>query len=172
MKNPFQIRRFEATDAEEVQNVARSSWHFTYKDIYSTEEIDQRVDKWYNISGLKSIVEYMDQGLTELVVMENTSIGQIVGFSQIGFRKYWEYEQVPDQPIWLTRIYLHPNVIGNGLGRKLLHRAEQFVRNHNLSSYMVEVHRDNIIGKNFYLKIEFEPVGQNDDSIHLRRTLD
>ncbi len=50
----------------------------------------------------------------------------------------------------LFRIYLFPEYIGKGIGRRLLLRWEAFLRQNGVRGYTVYVHSRNKMGKDFY----------------------
>ncbi|MDW8234901.1 MAG: GNAT family N-acetyltransferase, partial [Roseiflexaceae bacterium] len=55
----------------------------------------------------------------------------------------------------LFRIYLLPTYIGRGIGSGLLQRGEAFLRDQGVDSYFCYVHKDNELGKRFYLRQGF-----------------
>src|SRR5262245_55974228 len=74
------------------------------------------------------------------------SRSQIIGFCNIG---------LPTRGAQLSRLYLPPTYIGRGIGRRLLERGEAFMRTRRLPSYYCFVHKDNELGKRFYLRHGF-----------------
>jgi len=81
----------------------------------------------------------------------------------VGYDRFWETGK-KNLPLELFRIYLDPAIIGQGLGKDLLEKVENFVRNTGEKSYIVGVHEKNIIGLNFYKKMGFEPFKSNSEA--------
>jgi GNAT superfamily N-acetyltransferase len=71
----------------------------------------------------------------------------------------------------LFRIYLRPTYIGMGSG--LLERGEHFLRTRRVSSYHCFVHKDNELGKRFYLRQGFRHVraADQDDECYMEKVL-
>ena len=78
---------------------------------------------------------------------------KIIGFCNIGIHQ---------QSAELYRIYLLPAFIGQGIGRRLLSLGEAFVMEHDIDSYFCFVHKNNEIGKRFYLNFGFKHISEKD----------
>jgi len=90
--------------------------------------------------------------------------GRIIGFCNIG---------ATGRGAELFRIYLRPAFIGTGVGSGLLERGEHFVRTRGFPSYYCFVHKDNELGKRFYLRQGFRhlPGSDQDDEWYMEKTL-
>ncbi len=83
----------------------------------------------------------------------------MVGYANGGrrtrpWRSPFRKAQVRNLPLgWeLFRIYLLPEYIGKGTGRRLLLRWEEFLSERGVRKYAVYIHSKNKIGKDFYRK--------------------
>ena len=71
---------------------------------------------------------------------------RVIGFSHIRHsRMGWE----------LLRIYLLPEYIGKGVGKKLLSFGELFLRRKKVNRYIVSAHAKNRLAIEFYLRNGF-----------------
>jgi ribosomal protein S18 acetylase RimI-like enzyme len=73
----------------------------------------------------------------------------------------------------LYRIYLLPAYIGQGIGRKLLEHGEKFLMEHGVNTYSCFVHKDNEIGKRFYVSRGFQHITEkdHDDEWYMQKTI-
>ncbi|MCH8906566.1 MAG: GNAT family N-acetyltransferase [Candidatus Heimdallarchaeota archaeon] len=62
----------------------------------------------------------------------------------------------------LGRLYIKPDLIGKGLGSKLLTLGETWVRSKKFTEYYPYVHENNRLGISFYLRKGFERVHELD----------
>ena len=145
------FRPLHATDAPAIQAVALEAWRYTYRDIYNPQFIENFVAGNYSPQAILALLPRIAAGqmFFQLAVRGD----QILGFCNIA---------VSEQNAQLLRIYLLPSQIGQGLGRKLLGLGETFIRNHELPKYFCFVHKDNQIGKRFYLRNGFQHVIEKD----------
>jgi ribosomal protein S18 acetylase RimI-like enzyme len=153
-------RPLGAEDAEAVFDAAWEAWRFTYATIFDTVFVDQFVRTNYAPDRLRALVPavaaqhmFFDVALDE---------DHVVGFCHIG---------VTPRGAELFRIYLRP--IGMGVGSGLLERGEHFLRTRRVSSYHCFVHKDNELGKRFYLRQGFRHVraADRDDERYMEKVL-
>ncbi len=145
----FTIRNLTPQDFEQVYQVAKRSWLFTYKDIFDQKFIEGFVKKHYSPVALKNHLEWVKENGGWSKVVENQE-GKIVGFCFIGPFK---------NSLWrLWRIYLDPEFIGQGIGSSLLQEGEKFLKDSGIDQYIVFVHPKNKIGISFYQKMGFTRV--------------
>jgi ribosomal protein S18 acetylase RimI-like enzyme len=85
---------------------------------------------------------------------------------------FWHIAQTK-QGMKLLRIYLRPGYIGKGIGRTLLRQGEEFIKSRGYHSYFCFVHKDNELGKGFYLRNGFTHLVENDqeDDWHMEKRL-
>lgn len=153
-------REFQEKDAEEIQQVAKQAWLFTYKNIFSNEFIDHFIKTNYDPKNLVRIVKFMEKGLTSFQLAIDTE--KIVGYMHIGYTNYQMSTQSDISPIELHRIYLLPQYISKGIGKELLNLAEKFVLSKDHHMYSCFVHKKNVIGQKFYFKNGFIHIPEKD----------
>jgi diamine N-acetyltransferase len=144
-------RPLRAEDADAVFDAAREAWRFTYATIFDTVFIDQFVRTNYAPDRLSALVPAVAaQHMFFDVALDGD---RIVGFCNIG---------VTPRGAELFRIYLMPAYIGMGVGNGLLERGEHFLRTRRVPSYHCFVHKDNELGKRFYLRRGFRHLSDSD----------
>jgi ribosomal protein S18 acetylase RimI-like enzyme len=156
------FRQLKESDAPSIQAVALEAWRYTYRTIFDQQFIENFVRRNYAPEATVALLPRVHSGSMLFDVAEQES--KIVGFCNIG---------VTEQGAQLLRIYLLPAYIGQGLGRKLLRLGEDFVNAHGISTYFCFVHKDNEIGKRFYLRSSFRHVTEkdHDDEWYMEKTL-
>jgi ribosomal protein S18 acetylase RimI-like enzyme len=137
-------RSLQTSDAEAVFAVAREAWEFTYATLFDPAFIDQFVGTNYAPERLRELVPLVEA--REICFDVALDADQIIGFCNIGMSA---------RGAQLFRIYLRPAYIGGGIGSVLLERGEGFVRERGLPFYYCFVHKDNELGKRFYLRHGF-----------------
>lgn len=148
--------------AKELKNVALKSWLFTYKDIYSKDFIKNFIVENYSEEAITNALKWAEENSGWSYIAKDGD--KIVGYITIG----------PQENTWrLWRIYLLPEYIGKGIGNKLLELGEEFLKKQQTSNYFVFVHKNNQIGKGFYLKKGFEhiPEKDNDEEWYMEKPL-
>jgi diamine N-acetyltransferase len=144
-------RPLRAEDADAVFDAAREAWRFTYATIFDTVFIDQFVRTNYAPDRLSALVPAVAaQHMFFDVALDGD---RIIGFCNIG---------VTPRGAELFRIYLRPAYIGMGVGSGLLERGEHFLRTRRVPSYHCFVHKDNELGKRFYLRRGFRHLSDSD----------
>jgi ribosomal protein S18 acetylase RimI-like enzyme len=133
--------------------VALEAWQHTYRDIFDPQFIEHFVNRNYAPEAIASLFPRLHSGTMCFYVAEHKS--KVIGFCNIGFG-----QQIAE----LYRIYLLPAYIGQGVGRKLLESGENFLLEHGMNIYFCFVHKDNEIGKRFYVRAGFQHVAQKDHS--------
>ncbi len=137
------VRLFKSDDATAVAAVARKAWHYTYKDIFSKEKIEEFL-----------AAHYVPSNLVEGNTLRNSfwvaeDKGKVIGYIQIG-----QFQG----KMKLFRMYLDPDYIGKGVGSMLLETAEKFMVQHGVKKYVLEVHPQNKLGLSFYRRKGFYEV--------------
>ena len=158
----IKVRELREIDAQEVYEVALEAWQYAYKDIYSSDFIQNFVNENYAPALLLRLVPCIQVGQQFFHVALAQS--SVVGFCHIAKTK---------QGMELLRIYLRPAHIGKGVGRALLRHGEEFIKSQGYHSYFCFVHKDNELGKNFYLTNGFTHLVENDreDDWHMEKRL-
>jgi len=156
------IRPLKESDAPRIQAVALEAWQYTYRNIFDQQFIENFVHRNYALERILSLFPRLRSGTMFFHVAEHES--KVVGFCHIG---------IDGKTAELYRIYLLPAYIGQGLGRGLLERGEQFLREHEINRYFCYVHKDNDVGKRFYARSGFRhvPEEDHDDEWYMRKEL-
>jgi len=138
-------------DVNAVFEVARVAWQFTYATIFDAAFIDQFVSTNYAPDRLRALVPMV--AAREMFFDVALDGSRIIGFCNIG---------LTPRGAELFRVYLRPAYIGMGVGSGLLERGEHFLRMRGAPSYHCFVHKDNELGKRFYLRRGFRHVSGSD----------
>jgi ribosomal protein S18 acetylase RimI-like enzyme len=134
-----------AGDVKQVQLVALKAWKFTYRKIYSTKSIERYVSSYYSDQRFKERLPRVRKGFDWFFVALDGK--RVIGYSHIGRGRIgWE----------LLRIYLLPQYIGKGIGKKLLQLGEAFLKRKKARTYFVTSHKRNRLGIEFYLRNGFK----------------
>src|SRR5262245_5863736 len=152
-----------ADDVDAVFETARVAWQFTYATIFDPAFIDQFVRTHYAPDRLQSLVALVAaQRMFFDVALDGD---QVIGFCNLG--------PTPRGGAELFRIYLRPVYIGTGVGSRLLERGQEFLRARGFAAYHCFVHRNNEIGKRFYLRRGFRHISTSDrdDEWYMEKTL-
>jgi ribosomal protein S18 acetylase RimI-like enzyme len=151
------IRKMKPADTEQVQNVARISWHSTYEGIIPRKVQDQFLSSAYSS-------ERMQQRLNHSHLFVAEARGKIAGFANFSaVNKEGKAE--------LGAIYLHPEEQGKGIGTALLNKGIEALD--GVKEIYINVERDNETGKNFYIAKGFEPIKEFEEEFegHLLMTI-
>lgn len=132
------VREAIPEDVERIRSVARETWHAAYDDILGPEAVDDTLDEWYTLDGLR---EQAGDSEHAFYVAETDGI---VGFAQAS----------PDSErggVWaLIRLYVLPDRWGEGIGTRLLEHIEADARDAGAERLRLGVLTDNDIGVSFY----------------------
>ena len=145
------IRQFTGEDADGVYAAALEAWQYTYGNIFDAQFIENFVRTNYAPERLATVVPRLESGQMFFHVAVCDS--QIAGFCHIG---------ITDHGAELFRIYLRPSYIGQGIGSKLLSLGEAWAAAHGAHTLYCFVHKDNELGKQFYLRNGFRHVAERD----------
>ena len=151
MQSDVVFRPVHESDASDIYAVAMEAWRYTYRTIFDQQFIEDFVNQHYAPEATLSLFPRIRSGSMFFHVAEHES--KIIGFCNIGIDK---------QNAELFRIYLLPTFIGKGLGHKLLELGEAFLVQHGIDSYFCFVHKNNEIGKQFYIRSGFKHNSEKD----------
>lgn len=131
-------------DASAIAQLARESWHGACDDFLGKDNVDEIVDEWYTLDGLRDAAESSDSVF--VVAVED---GDVLGFAHAGLTS--------ERDLWiLFRIYVSPNYWGDGIGTALLEHVETELKDCGVSIYELAVLAENDIGISFYESRGFE----------------
>lgn len=154
-------RQFISSDADQVYEVAKKSWENTYRDIFSFEFINNFVNRAYKPDNLRNTISRIEDGWTGFWVAEDGN--RVIGFAQVGYSSSEMEKGDPENEVYLYRIYIDPAYLGKGIGSRLLQLVENWVKRENKNHYCCFCHKDNTLGKQFYLKKKFEHTSNRDN---------
>lgn len=156
-----EIIPFSKKYARSVRSVALKSWKYTYKNIYTPEEINRYIETNYVPKHLALLESFVKDGIISFNLAKVR--GKIVGFCHIGKK----------DEVVLFRIYLLPEWMGKGIGRMLLDEGEKWVTETKAKEYATTVQKKNTTGIRFYEKNGFirDDSLDKDDEVGYRKTL-
>jgi ribosomal protein S18 acetylase RimI-like enzyme len=146
-------RSLQTSDVDAVFAVAREAWQFTYATIFDPAFVDQFVRTNYAPERLCALVPLVEAHQMFFDVALDAD--QIIGFCNIGMTA---------RGAELFRIYLRPAYIGRRIGSTLLERGEGFLQTRGFPTYYCFVHKDNELGKRFYLRHGFRHRPESDQN--------
>ena len=150
------IRKMKKRDISQVQHVARTSWHSTYKGIIPLEIQEKFLDIAYSRVNMKSRLKQS----TIFVAEVNRKI--------VGFANYSPVNS--GGSVELGAIYLYPEYQGKGIGTAFLKKG---IENLGALEIHLNVERNNNIGTTFYHAKGFEIVSEFEENFdgHILKTV-
>jgi diamine N-acetyltransferase len=146
-------------DVPEVQAVALKAWTFAYRRYgLSLKLIQKFVSERYSTDSFeKTVLPSIRKGDSQFYLA--TDKGKTIGYSNAG-PGTWSWE--------LYRIYLLPEYIGKGVGKKLLLLAEDFLRSKKARKYHLYVWQENKAALDFYKRNGFAKLeGKNKNKVEI-----
>lgn len=158
-------RMLRRADVLEVQDVALKAWMSNYPRYgVSVSTVKRFVRERYSTDSFeKYVFPSIQKRKSQFYVA--TDEEKIIGYSNAGPGS-WGWE--------LYRIYLLPEYIGTGIGKKLLIRCERFLRSKKARKYHCYVYKKNLQGLAFYYRNDFvklESKDKNRNEICLEKKL-
>lgn len=150
MQVEFIIRKMQKEDIQQVQQVSKASWNYTYEGIIPFEIQESFLKFAYND-------EMMQRRLENSFIWIAEVNGKIVGFANFSPVK-------EDGETELTAIYLNPEYQGKGIGTALLN--EGIINLEDAKEIFINVEKDNSIGTTFYKAKGFKVVSEFDDDFN------
>ena len=156
-------RTLKKSDVAEVQRAARKAWMNTYRETVPVTLINRFLSERYSDTSFEKVFQSIAKGSAQF----NLAIDgrKIVGYANVRRgQRGWE----------LYRIYLLPEYIGKGIGRRLLKLGEQFFKKKNARKYYVYVYSRNKRALDFYSRNGFVRVKEKDKKpeLYLEKRLD
>ncbi|MBW3519469.1 GNAT family N-acetyltransferase [Flavobacterium sp. NKUCC04_CG] len=134
-----------ADNVDLVQPLAQSIWEVTYKDIITAEQIDYMLNRMYSVQKIKE--EIANGYVWELAVVDQRIIG------------YLDYVLQADARVFLSKIYLNPQVQSRGFGLEFLNRVVNYTKAANGKSIYLTVNKNNVKAISFYKRNGFKQIG-------------
>ncbi len=147
-------RKLRRKDVGQIQKVALKAWMHAYRKIYTLKNIRRFVSRYYSDERFEKVVfpAIRDAQACFHVALDGN---RVIGYSHVGkSRAGWE----------LLRIYLLPRYIGKGIGKRLLHLNERFLKNRGARRYFVYAHARNRLSTSFYRRNGFARMKGKDAS--------
>ncbi|WP_265108617.1 GNAT family N-acetyltransferase [Halosolutus halophilus] len=156
------IRQATTEDVWAVHETARESWHAAYDDLLGRDRVDEIVDEWYAIGEIESSIDDT-RGRDDaafLVVESAADAGSEPTETDERCRGFAHIVPWPEDErvAYLVRIYVRPELWGEGIGTALLEHLEAECEE-VFDRLRLAVLADNEIGVSFYESRGFERVG-------------
>ena len=144
-------RTIKKGDVAEIQSVARKAWMHTYRETVPVTLINRFLSERYSDSSFERVFQLIAKDSSQFNLAVDGQ--KIVGYANVRRgQRGWE----------LYRIYLLPEYIGKGVGKRLLKLGEQFFKKKNARKYYVYVYSRNKRALDFYSKNGFVRVKEKD----------
>lgn len=153
----FQIRKMQIKDITQVQDVAKTSWNATYKDIIPFQVQESFLRMAYSEGMLL-------KRLNNSLFLVSEFKGEIVGFANF-------YSEKNQEKVELAAIYFYPDYQGKGMGSALLQAGIASIT--GVNKIYVNVEKENEVGLRFYRAKGFEIIEEFDDDFdgHILKTV-
>jgi len=138
-------------DFVKIRKIAIKGWIWSY-DYLPAEKLTNLVNKYYSNKSLEKSLKNVKTGKDCFIVAENNN--KIIGFIHAGMKTKDKGE--------LHRFYLEIEFIGKGVGKKLLIRAEKFLKSKNCKKYFTFVNKNGKRAPEFYSRNGFQRVPEKD----------
>lgn len=139
MVSDITIRRATSDDIADIQRVARASWHEAYSDLMDDDAIDEMLEEGYSEEFLSA-------------ALDSTEMALFVAQDEYSVVGYVSCEPPTEGDIGRVSIYVSPDYWGEGIGTKLLERAEEYLGTKGASTLQDVVLSGNDVGNAFYSK--------------------
>lgn len=158
-------RVLRKTDTPEIQEVALKAWMANYPRYGVPVRIVKKFvrERYSQESFEQYVFPSIQRGNSQFYVA--TDKGKIIGYANAGPGS-WGWE--------LYRIYILPEYIGKGVGKKLLQQCETFLRSKKAKKYHCYVYKKNLLGLAFYARngfIKLQDKDKNRNEICLEKKL-
>jgi len=154
------IREATTEDVWAIHETARESWHAAYDDLLSPDRVDEIVNEWYAIGDIESsIAEATDRDDVAFLVAESIDPGPSqsgLGEQCSGFAHVVPWPE-NDRVGYLARLYVQPELWGEGVGTALLDTLERTVTS-VFDRLRAAALADNDVGVSFYESNGFDRV--------------
>jgi len=145
----------EATvdDIATIQVIAKKTWPVAYREILSKEQLNYMLDKMYSNETLKE--DFINEGHHFILAKEKDSC--------LGFASF-EHNYLNKEVTRIHKLYILPQVQGNGIGKLLVDAVIQFAQEKHSTLLSLNVNRFNEAVA-FYKKNGFDIIGEEDIEI-------
>ena len=143
---PTTIKKLTAEDVEALIEIARDSWKWTYRDIYSNEFIESWIREKYSKDKLLNEI-IRSQSDLDIILLGSFAESTMTGFIEL---------KTSANKAELLRFYLKPEYTHGGIGKSLLLEAEKIMKKKGIVECSLYVHQQNSVAVSFYKKNGFE----------------
>ncbi len=140
------VRRATGDDVEAIRGVAERTWYETYDGVLEEETIASLLAAGYSRELLEARVDSEDAGL-----FVATDDGEVVGYAST--------IPLAEEGVGELDVYVSPDRWGEGIGSRLLERAEDHLSERGVGEIRDAVLAANESGNAFYASC-FEKVGE------------
>lgn len=144
------FKQIKTKDFDAVHDLALKAWYFSYTHI-NKKELKKLIDIYYSYNVLKKFLEKVRLNKQSFLLAFDKR--KLVGFCNC---------VIQNDSGELLGLYIEPALIGEGIGKKLLIKAEEFLMNNKIKKYFTFVNKHNSIGINFYLRNKFKRIPEKD----------
>lgn len=146
------IQLIEANEAHipSIVAIAEKTWHATYTEILSAEQLDYMLNTIY---GTQALTKVMADGSQQFLLLEDHR--GIQGFVSFGARR-------EDPQVWkIHKLYILPENQGKGYGKILIAEVKERMRQMGINTLDLNVNRYNP-AQHFYRKMGFTIIREED----------
>ena len=154
MKDIF-IRYASPADAEIVAEISRQTFYDTFAAQNSKENMDIHMDKYYSLEKIQA--ELADPCNVFILAYSGN---RLVGYAKLNEHIKEESKNLGD-PIEIERIYSIKEMIGKGVGKKLMGTCLAIAREKNKKEIWLGVWAHNHPAIEFYTRWGFEKFGEH-----------
>ncbi|MEM0157731.1 MAG: GNAT family N-acetyltransferase [Thermoplasmataceae archaeon] len=153
---PTTIKKLTAEDVETLIGIARDSWKWAYRDIYSNDFIESWIREKYSKDKLLNEIIRSQTDL-DIIFLGSFSESTMTGFVEL---------KTSANKAELLRFYLKPEYTHGGIGKLLLLEAEKIMKKKGIVECSLCVHQQNGVAVSFYKKNGFVVKGiEGDDFV-------
>jgi GNAT superfamily N-acetyltransferase len=142
------VRRATADDAEAIERVRVETWRATYRGLLPDGLIDQLQP---NVERRGERLRLASPSELNFVAVEDTVV---VGYAFAGPERTHDVEYSAE----VYAIYVLPAAQGKGYGRALIRECARELAAGGMTSLLIWVLRENMIGRGFYERLRGTPV--------------
>ncbi len=140
----YYFHQVNLSNVHHIRPLAEKIWANTYGEILSQDQIEYMIPMMYDTD--KILQNVTDGQQWEILKVDNVSVG------------YLHYYIEEDSKIFLSKLYLDPDLQHKGLGFAMLQHVIDFGRKHQVNSIYLTVNRNNTKAIKFYERNGFSSV--------------
>ncbi len=138
------IQKATKLDVKIIHDIAHATWHVTYGQTHTREQLDYMLEKFYSETALLDDFQIKNY----LIYIEENKV--------LGFASY-ENNCPTKNSLKIHRLYILPSAQGKGIGKKMIDEITFLAKNNNSHKLILNVNRLNK-AKLFYEKLGFKVI--------------